>query len=115
VLDVDLGFHPENTVALRVDPGPQYSTQVMRNNYFDEVFRHVKAMPGVVAAGLSDGLPLGRNRSWGVGAKGIVYTAANPGPNVFVHVVSDGYLRAMGISLVPAVICRIATMRRLSP
>jgi len=99
VLDVDLGFHPENTVALRVDPGPQYSTQVMRNNYFDEVFRHVKAMPGVVAAGLSDGLPLGRNRSWGVGAKGIVYTAANPGPNVFVHVVSDGYLRAMGISL----------------
>jgi predicted permease len=48
---------------------------------------------------LTDALPLGRNRSWGAPAKGQVYP---PGkfPNAFVRVVSDGYLRALGISLI---------------
>ncbi len=98
VLDVNLGFQPERAVALRVDPSSKYSTQQMRNAYFDEALRRVKSQPGIEAAGLTDALPLGRNRSWGCGAKGQVY-ARGTYPDCFVRIVSDGYLQAMGIPL----------------
>ena len=98
VLDVNLGFRPERAAAVRVDPGPQYATQAQQNAYFDEVLRRTRDLPGIQAAGLTDALPLGRNRSWGSAAKGQVYP---PGeyPNAFVRVVSDGYVRTMGIPL----------------
>jgi predicted permease len=96
VLDVNLGFRPERAAALRVDPSRQYSTQAQQNAYFDEVLRRVKAVPGIEAAGLTDALPLGRNRSWGATAKGQVY-ARGQYPDAFVRVVSDGYLGTMGI------------------
>jgi predicted permease len=99
VLDVNLGFHPERAVAVRVDPSQQYSTQALQNAYFDEVLRLARDIPGVTAAGLTDALPLGRNRSWGAGAKGHTYKDGEY-PDAFVRVVSDGYVRAMGIPLI---------------
>ena len=99
VLDVNLGFHPERAAALRVDPGSQYSTRAKRNAYFDEVLRLVKSVPGIEAAGLTDVLPLGHNRTWGAGAKDQVYSTDHPPPDAFVRIVSDGYLNAMGIPL----------------
>jgi predicted permease len=98
VLDVDLGFHPESAAAVRIDPGPAYKTQAQQNAYFDEAVRRVRSAPGVVAAGISDALPLGRNRTWGVGAKGVQYETGKY-PNAYVRVVWDGYLAAMGIPL----------------
>ncbi len=96
VLDVNLGFQPERTAALRVDPNRSNTTQEQQNTYFDEVLRRVTSIPSIEAAGLTDALPLGRNRSWGVGAKGRVYPRGQ-NPNAFVRVVSDGYIEAMGI------------------
>ena len=98
VLDVTLGFRPERTAAVRVDPERKYATQAQQNAYFDEVLHRVKAVPGIEAAGLTDALPLGRNRSWGAPAKGKVY-AKGKFPVAFVRVVSDGYVSAMGIPL----------------
>jgi len=98
VLDVNLGFRPESAVAVRVDPAREFSAQAQQNAYFDEVLRRVKDIPGIQAAGLTDALPLGRNRSWGAGAKGQVY-ARGQYPDAFVRIVSDGYLRTMGIPL----------------
>jgi predicted permease len=99
VLDVNLGFRPEHTAAVRVDPETRYSTQAQQNAYFDDVLRRVRDTLGIEAAGLTDALPLGRNRSWGAPAKGQVYP---PGkfPDAFVRIVTDGYLKAMGIALV---------------
>src|SRR5205814_128112 len=68
------------------------------NAYFDEALRRVKAIPGVQAAGLTDVLPLGHNRSWGSPAKGQVYNP-NDYPSSFVRIVSDGYIKAMGMTL----------------
>jgi predicted permease len=99
VLDVNLGFRPERAAALRVDPSSQYSTRDKRNAYFDEVLRLVKSVPGIEAAGLTDVLPLGHNRNWSAGAKDQVYSREHPPPDVFVRIVSDGYLKAMGIPL----------------
>jgi predicted permease len=98
VLDVNLGFRPEHAAAVRVDPDSSYSTQAQQNGYFDDVLRRVRDIPGIEAAGLTDALPLGRNRSWGAPAKGQVYPKGKF-PSAFVRVVSDGYVKAMGIAL----------------
>lgn len=100
VLDVNLGFRPEKAAAMRVDPSPRYNTRALRNAYFDEVLRLAKSVPGIEAAGLTDVLPLGHNRSWTAGAKDQVYSVAHPPPDEFVRIVSDGYLKSMGIALV---------------
>ena len=99
VLDVNLGFRPERAASLRIDPGSQYSTREKRNAYFDEVLRLAKSVPGIEAAGLTDVLPLGHNRSWSAGAKDQVYSRNHPPPDTFVRIVSDGYLKSMGIPL----------------
>lgn len=98
VLDVNLGFVPERAAALRIDPNSSYKTQEQRNDYFNDALRRVKDVPGIEAAGLSDFLPLGHNRSWGIAAKGVQYTPENY-PQGFPRIISDGYFRAMGIPL----------------
>jgi len=98
VMDVSLGFHPERAVALRIDPDRSYDTQEKRNAYFNEALRRTREIPGVEAAGLSDTLPLGRNRSWGIRAKGHAY-AKNEYPSAFVRIVSDDYFKAMGVAI----------------
>ena len=97
VLDVNLGFHPERSATVRVDPD-RNSTGAQILTHFDEVLRRTKEIPGVQAAGLTDALPLGRNRSWGAPEKGQVYPKGQF-PVAFVRIVSDGYLGAMGIPL----------------
>jgi predicted permease len=99
VLEVNLGFRPEQAVTVRVDPDKSYATQAQRNAYFDDVLRRVRDVPGVAAAGLTDALPLGRNRTWGAPAKGQVYQRGQF-PTAFVRIVSDGYLKALGITLI---------------
>jgi predicted permease len=98
VLEVDMGFQAEHAATVRVDPGPAYKTPEQQNGYFTEVLRKAREVPGVEAVGLTDALPLGRNRTWCIGAKGQVYP---PGqyPCEFIRIVSEGYIRAMHIPL----------------
>ena len=98
VLDVNLGFSPERVASMRVDTNQQFKTQEEVNAFFDEVLRRARSTPGVVSAGITDSLPLGRNRSWGVGVKGRTFERGK-NPVGFVRVVSDGYLTAMGIPI----------------
>jgi predicted permease len=98
VLDVNLGFQPERTAALRVDPDRRPLTQGEQNAYFDDVLRRVRDLQGIEAAALTDALPLGRNRSWGAGAKGQTYERGQV-PIAFVRIVSDGYMKSMGIQV----------------
>ena len=98
VLDVNLGFAPEHAVALRIDPNDSYKTQEQKNAYLTEALHNVMNVSGIEAAGLSDALPLGWNRSWGFAAKGVQY---KPGqyPEGFPRMISEGYFHAMGIPL----------------
>lgn len=98
VLDVDMGFRPERAAALRIDPNSSYKTQEQQNSYFTEALHRVMDVPGIEGAGLSDSLPLGHNRSWGVAAKGVQYTPETY-PIGFPRITSEGYFRAMGIPL----------------
>jgi predicted permease len=99
VLDVDLGFRPEHAVTLRVDPtGPSYDTEEERNAYFIQAVHSALDIPGISAAGLTDALPYGSNRTWAAPAKGVQYTPQTF-PLSFVAIVSPGYFQAMGIPL----------------
>jgi predicted permease len=99
VLDIDLGFHPERAAALRIDPDSTYNTQEKRNAYFTQALHSALEIPGVEAAGLTDAIPLGHNRSWGIGAKGVVYKRGGYYPDGYVRIISDGYFKAMGVPL----------------
>jgi putative ABC transport system permease protein len=98
VLKVNMGFDPARTSTIRVDPDSRATTQGQRLAYMDEVLRRVSHAPGIERAAITDTLPLGRNRTWGAGAKGATYKRGEY-PLAFVRVVSEGYPAAMGIPL----------------
>jgi len=63
------------------------------------VLRRVSQAPGIEHAAITDTLPLGRNRTWGAGAKGVTYERGKY-PLAFVRVVTEGYPAAMGVPIV---------------
>lgn len=98
VLDVDLGFEPSRAAAISVDYDGG-GNPAKRAAIWQEIVRRASLIPGVEAAGITDNLPMSRNRSWGIKAKGGDYDGGKF-QGIFVYIVSPGYLRAMGIRLV---------------
>ncbi|HEY3855056.1 MAG TPA: ABC transporter permease [Verrucomicrobiae bacterium] len=94
ILDVDLGFEPSRAAAISVD-FEDNGNSAKRSAAWEEVVGRSSAIPGVEAAGITDNLPMSRNRSWGIGIKG--EPKSNIG--VFVYIISPGYLKAMGMRL----------------
>ena len=66
ILDIDLGFAPSQAATISVDDGDE-NNGVKVAATWQEIVRRAKTIPGVEAAGISDNLPLSRNRSWGFG------------------------------------------------
>ncbi len=112
VLDVDLGFQPERAAAVTVDyedspalgngatVASQRAILAARGAYFQLLIERVSALPGVEAAGITDYLPLGGNRSWGLPfPKGVEQPKNLHVSGPLVYVISPGYLRAMGTKL----------------
>jgi len=102
VLKVDLGFEPDRAAAIKVsyddsvpnDKDGSLSAQ-KRGVIFQQILTRVGSLPGVEAAGFTDYLPLGQNRSWGLPfPKGLKPPQGLDGP--LVYVITPGYMRAMG-------------------
>lgn len=97
LLDVDLGFQPARVAAIKIefDDG---GNRARRGPVLQEILERVRAIPGIEAAGMTDMLPLDRNRSWGLVARENANdrTGAH---GAFVYVVSPGYLETMGMRL----------------
>lgn len=97
LLDVDLGFQPASVAALKIEVNDGGKIE-RRGPVLQEILERVRAIPGIEAAGMTDMLPLDRNRSWGLvarenaGDRTVNHTA-------FVYVVSPGYLQTMGMRL----------------
>ncbi len=98
VLDVNLGFQPERAAALRIDPSFRIASFAQQNSFIDDVLNRVRGVPGISAAGITDVLPLRDDRSFGVGAKGLVFER-NHQPEAYIRIVSDGYFNAAGVPL----------------
>ncbi len=97
VLDVDLGFEPSHAYALKVD-FDDGGKAARRGAILEDMLRRVRALPGIEAAGISDMLPLDRNRSWDLMAKGKQYSKTT-NYDVLVYIVTPGYLDAIGMHL----------------
>jgi hypothetical protein len=84
--------------ALRIDPSFRLASLAQQNAFIDDVLNRARSVPGIVAAGITDVLPLRDDRSWSVSVKGQVYEK-NRHPEPFIRVVTDGYFEAAGIPL----------------
>jgi len=98
VLEVNPGFRADRAAAWRIDAGGRYTTAKDGIAFYDRLVRAVEAVPGVESAGITDALPLSRDRSWNVVPRGAVYP---PGQEPLGHprLVDWRYLRTMGILL----------------
>ncbi len=103
VLDVDLGFQPERAAAIKVDFEDNAQTPDARATKrivaYQQILDRVSALPGVEAAGITDYLPMDRNRSWGIPFPKGVRRPSNLNAGPLVYVITPGYLRAMGTAI----------------
>ena len=97
ILDVDLGFKPSRAASISLDYNDG-GNPAKRSVFWQEVLRRVESIPGVETAGITDNLPMSRNRSWGISAKGKDYRKGEL-EATFVYIVSPGYLNAIGMHL----------------
>ncbi|MEO8131645.1 MAG: ABC transporter permease, partial [Bryobacteraceae bacterium] len=98
VLDVDLGFRAEHAMSCRVAAGSQRKNHLEQSAFYDRLVRDIEAMPGVVSAGVTDSLPMSRDRSWGLGARGVSY-GRDQSPIGHPRIIDWRYLKTMGISI----------------
>jgi len=98
VLDVDLGFQPARVAIWTIETGQRYQKDEQQAAFYRELERGVEQVPGVESAGVTDCLPLGRNRTWGFRAKGETY---GPGqtPLAYPRIIDAGYIKTMKIPL----------------
>ena len=101
VLQVDLGFEPARAWAMDIDlpPAGDNGQLIKRATLLKTEIERVSTLVSVQAAGITDMLPLGRNRSWGLQSVGRPH-AKGADQIAFVYLITPGYLRAMGMRLV---------------
>jgi putative ABC transport system permease protein len=99
VLDVDLGFLPEHAASWRIDTGQKYAADVQKLALYDRLARAIEAIPGVESAGITDSLPLSRDRSWTIAARGVSYPKGQV-PIAHPRLVDWRYLKTMRIPLI---------------
>jgi predicted permease len=73
VLQVDLGFRPENTFVWSVNTARPMNSRSERFQFYNHLAECVSAVPGVESVGLNDSLPLGFKRAWALQASGVAY------------------------------------------
>jgi predicted permease len=101
VAATDTGFSAEGVLTLRTAlPSPKYDTVTQRHAFYSRVLDDVRALPGVMAAGYTTGLPLvERARVWGV----TVRDAPPPRPgevrSASLRFITPGFFAAMGIPI----------------
>lgn len=98
VLRINMGFQPEHAMAWRVTAGEQRKDTNQQKAFYDRIVDAVQAIPGVVSAGVTDALPLSRDRSWGLAARGVTYERDRY-PIAHPRIIDWRYLKTMSIPL----------------
>jgi putative ABC transport system permease protein len=99
---VDPGFRAENVLTFQVAlPETRYADEAQRTAFFERALEGIRATPGVTAAGLTSVLPFGGG--WSTGSftvEGYQPKENEPNPWGDQRIVSPGFDRALGVSLV---------------
>jgi putative ABC transport system permease protein len=98
---LDAGFDPHNLLTMTlVVPQNKYSRPIDEIAFFDRVLSKVRALPGVVSAGLIDDLPLnGEGSHQPIAIEGRPVQAMSDQPEVDTRTITSGYLSTMHIPL----------------
>jgi predicted permease len=98
LMNVDPGFNPRGSVAIRVDPAGRVPPPA-RLPFFDRVLDRVKAVPGVATAALTIHVPMGDRPSMGWDAipEGREFNPVTD--SAAGRIVSPGYFRTLGIQM----------------
>src|ERR1039457_4315359 len=93
----DIGFRSRGILTMSVDPRVHGYTAAHTAQFLSELRRRVAALPGVVSAACTDGVPLsGGHRSDGLHVEGRPNTGG-PDPTVELYMASPGYFETLGI------------------
>ncbi len=105
VMDIDLGFQPSEASALQLDYALSVDTSTKAKTEegmarMHDLLQRVSGIAGVEAVGLTDNLPLLRNRGWDAPTvKGKAYKQGQDEGGAFVYMISPGYLKTLGARL----------------
>ncbi|MEK6410078.1 MAG: ABC transporter permease [Acidobacteriota bacterium] len=97
---VNPGFNSSNALAVTVSlPGRKYSQNDQRSAFFTQLIEKVSALPGVVAVGASQSLPIQGDYLLGFKIQGRPPDAPGEDPSTNYYAVTPDYFKAMGIPL----------------
>jgi predicted permease len=91
LMHVDLGFQPSRIIAVRIDP-PSFPGDA----YVQTILDRVRMMPGIEQAGVTDCIPVERDRSWGIKLASSNLPEDKRWTDAHIRLVSPGLLGAMG-------------------
>jgi predicted permease len=100
IQSTDPGFQAENVLTLRTSlPSPKYDVTERRNQFFSDVLRDVRALPGVQSAAYVTGLPMRMTGGmWGVEIPGENNTR-DPAKIASLRLVTPQFFATLGIPL----------------
>lgn len=96
LLSVDLGYAPDQVVAIRIDPPGRFESDQARDAHYTAILDRVREAPGINAVGTADILPMGFNRRWGTQ---LIDQPDSENMSPFIRVVSEGYLETIGATI----------------
>ena len=98
---VNIGFDTRNVITADVSlPNAKYRTDEQRAAFFKQLTERVRALPGVQAASATATLPLsGSNWGRSLTVEGFPVLSVGQAPMIQHTVVTPGYFRTMGITL----------------
>ena len=101
LLAVDPGFRPEGVLTMQIAlPAAKYAKPEQARAFYRELVTRVGQLPGVQAAGAISNLPLSGESSGTATVDSRVVSGPDASPEVDQRVVTPGFFRAMGISLI---------------
>ena len=100
LLEVKLGFNPENLMTMRVElPFPKYAEDDQTRAFHRQLLTRLEALPGVTGVGTVNWLPMQGGPGDLLLVKGQAPPPPGQEPKSSTRVVSSSYFRTMGISL----------------
>jgi putative ABC transport system permease protein len=101
LVQTDQGFDPRNAVALQVNlPASRYPTPAARLAFDERLLARLRQEPGIVVVGLATTMPTRQATGrFAYSSSPEVLSATDPFsmPVIDVHMVTDGFLDAMGV------------------
>jgi putative ABC transport system permease protein len=95
------GFVPDHVLTLRIGVAAnEFANEDQQVQFYDQVLRRVRALPGVQYAGVTDDLPLEGGSMQPVAVEGQPVVEMAHQPEVSVRLLSPQFMKAMGIPVV---------------